>query len=635
MPSLISNLYAFGDFRLDAKNRVLRLGDMPIALTPKAFEVLLLLIQHGGQLVSKDELMRTIWPDSFVEESNLTQTVFMLRKALGETAEQRYILTIQGRGYRFAPEVKEISSSVSLAPDTATPPPWAEGSQRKPTNHHRHKKMWLVTGVVLLVLVAALTAYFRWSNSRIQAQKARVRLMLAVLPFQNLTGDAGQDYFTDGMTEEMITQLGNLDPEHLGVIARTSVMHYKNSSIPLDQIGRELRVQYVLEGSIRRDADKVRITAQLIQVRDQSNIWARQYDRELRDLLAVQGEIAQETADEIQLTLGDHKSSAAPVPAPSPRSYDAYDLYLKGQYFLNKRTAADLEEAIQYFQQAIAKDPNYARAYAGLADCYVLMGGYSERIQPERMLKARAAALRALQIDQNLSEAHTALALIAQNYEWDWQTSEKEFRRAIELNPNYATAHHWYAEHLMWRGRFDEALGESERARELDPLSLIIAADNGAILYFSRQYDGAIEKWRSVLEMDPDFRRAHLIIGAYVEKGMFSEALADTERVRPEIRFPVYWSWQAIIYGRAGKTDQARHALHELLQLNESLSVDPIIIAWAYLGMGDKNQALLWLEKAYVQHSTELVSLKVSPACDPLRSDPRFQDLLRRIGLAQ
>jgi TolB-like protein/DNA-binding winged helix-turn-helix (wHTH) protein/Tfp pilus assembly protein PilF len=633
MPSLISNLYAFGDFRLDAKNRVLRLGDKPIALTPKAFEVLLLLIQHSGRLVSKDELMRTIWPDSFVEESNLTQTVFMLRKALGETPEQRYILTIQGRGYRFADEVKEVSGSVGLAPDTATLPPRTEGSQPKPTDHHPAKKMWLVTGVVL-VLVAALTAYFRWSNSRIQAQKARVRLMLAVLPFQNLTGDAGQDYFTDGMTEEMITQLGNLDPQHLGVIARTSVMHYKNSLTPLDQIGRELRVQYVLEGSIRRDAGKVRITAQLIQARDQTHIWARQYDRELRDLLAVQGEIAQETADEIQLTLGDHKSSVAPAPALSPRSYDAYDLYLKGQYFLNKRTAVDLEEAIRYFQQAIAKDPDYARAYAGLADSYVLTGGYSERIQTERMLKARAAALRALQIDQNLSEAHTALALIAQNYEWDWQTSEKEFRRAIELNPNYATAHHWYAEHLMWRGRFNEALGESERARQLDPLSLIIAADNGAILYFSRQYDRAIEKWRSVLEMDPDFRRAHLIRGAYLEKGMFSEALADTERVRPEIRFPAYWSWQAIIYGRSGQSDQARHALHELLQSNQSHSVDPIIIAWAYLGLGDKNQAFVWLEKAYVQHSTELVSIKVSPACDVLRGDPRFQDLLRRIGLA-
>src|SRR5882724_489343 len=307
MPSLISNLYAFGDFRLDAKNRVLRLGEKPIALTPKAFEVLLLLIQHSGQVVSKDELMRTIWPDSFVEEANLTQTVFVLRKALGETPEQRYILTIQGRGYRFAAEVKEVSGRVGLAPDTLAAPPRMEVSQPKPTDHHWGKKMWLVRGAVLLVLIAALTAYFRWSNSRIHAQKARVRVMLAVLPFQNLTGDPTQEYFSDGLTEEMISHLGVLDPEGLGVIARTSVMHYKNNQPELGQIARELRVQYVLEGSVRRDAGKVRVSAQLVQMSDQTNLWARQYDRELSTLLGLQGEIAQEIGDEIQLTLGEGK----------------------------------------------------------------------------------------------------------------------------------------------------------------------------------------------------------------------------------------------------------------------------------------------------------------------------------------
>ena len=456
--------------------------------------------------------------------------------------------------------------------------------------------------------------------------------MLAVLPLQNLTGDAGQEYFSDGLTEEMITQLGNLDPQHVGVIARTSVMRYKNSQTPLDQVGRDLGVQYVLEGSVRRDSNNVRITAQLIQTKDQTHVWARQYDRELKSLLVLQGEIAQEIADEIQLTLGNHKSAAQP--ALSPQNYDAYDLYLKGQYFFNKRTAASLEQAIGYFQQAIIKDPNYARPYAGLADCYALMSGYSGRPQTEFMPKARAAALRALQIDDNLPEAHTALALIVQNYDWDWQTAEKEFRRAIELNPNYATAHHWYAEHLMWSGRFDEALQESERARQLDPLSLIIAADNGAILYFSRQYDRAIEKWRSVREMDPDFSRAHLIRGAYVEKGMFAEALADTGRLRPMTPVPGYWSWQAIIYSRWGHSAQARHALHELLQWNRSHPVDAMIVAFVYVGMGNKDQALSWLEKAYEEHSNELTSLKVSPAYDPLRADPRFQDLLRRVGLA-
>jgi tetratricopeptide (TPR) repeat protein len=392
-------------------------------------------------------------------------------------------------------------------------------------------------------------------------------------------------------------------------------------------------VQYVIEGSVRRDGNSVRVTAQLIQTKDQTHIWARQYNRELSGLLALQGEIAREVADEIQLTLGEHKPSAAP-PAPPSQNYAAYDLYLKGQYFFNKRTAEDLKEAVRYFQKATEKSPNYARAYAGLADSYALLAVYSTQPQTELMSKARAAALRALEIDETLPEAHTALALIVQNYDWDWQTSEKEFRRAIELNPNYATAHHWYAEHLMWRGRFDMALQESERARQLDPLSLIIASDNGAILLFSRQYDRAIEKWQSVREMDPDFLRARLIVAAYVEKGRFAEAMADNENLRPKISAPSYWSWRAYIQGRAGQSADARRALQELLKIDHSKPVDPIVIAQAYVGLGDKDQAIAWLEKACEQHSNELTSLKVNPAYDSLRSDSRFQDLLRRVGLA-
>lgn len=639
MPSLTSNLYAFGEFRLDPQRRVLRRREEPIALTPKAFEVLVLLIQHSGEVVSKDELMKAVWPDSFVEESNLTQTVFMLRKALGETADQRYILTVQGRGYRFACEVKEFANGHAEPMGSAVPSslPPAAGAHaaafaphvKESDRRRRPKSRLLLAGALGVILVTASAIHFR--SSRTPSKPPLARLMLAVLPFQNLTGDPTQDYFSDGLTEEMITRLGSLDPRRLGVIARTSVMHYKNSSAPLDQIGRELGVQYVIEGSVRRDANDVRIAAQLIQTKDQTHVWARQYDRELKGLLALQGEIAQEIADEIQITLSDHQPSVAAQSAASPQNYDAYDLYLKGLYFFNKRTVAGLEEAIGYFQQATAKDPNYARAYAGLADAYALMPGYSGRSAVGFTAKARAAALRALAIDERLPEAHTALALIVQNYDWDWQTSEKEFRRAIELNPNYATAHHWYAEHLMWRGRFDEAFQESERARQLDPLSLIIAADNGAIFYFSRQYDRAIEKWRSVLEMDPYFVRAHLIGAAYVEKGMFAEALADNEKMRPRIPPVSYWAILTYTYGRSNQTAQARHALQELL--NPRHPVDPQVIAQAYAGLGDKDQSVAWLEKAYAAHSNELVSLKVSPEYDSLRSDPRFQDLLRRVGL--
>ena len=500
----------------------------------------------------------------------------------------------------------------------------------------RNKLGLLAAGIALTGLalgVAAVQHQVVWLGrpSTNRPPKSEARLMLAVLPFENLTGDPKEDYFSDGLTEEIITQVGNLDPDRLGVIARTSVMHYRNGTVPLDQVGRELGVRYIVEGSVRRDTNRVRISAQLVQTGDQTHIWARQYDRELRSLLTVQDEIAQEIAGEIRLTL-DRTRSVVPRPNLSSRALEAYDLCLKGQYFFNKRTIDSLQEAAKDFQEAAVKDPNDARAEVGLADCFALMGGYGNLPQTEFGPKARAAANRAIQIDGRMAEAHAALALIVQNYDWDWQMAEKEFRRAIELNPNYATAHHWYAEHLMWRGRFDEALRESERARELDPLSLIVAADNGAILYYSRQYDRAIEKWKSVLDMDPDFLRAHLIRAAYVEKGMFAEALADTERMRSLTPVPSYWSWLACIDGRAGRMSEARRSLRKLLKWNRSHSADPVMTASAYLGAGDKDQALAWLERAYAQHSNELTALKVSPGFDSLRRDARFQDLLHRVG---
>jgi TolB-like protein/Tfp pilus assembly protein PilF len=459
--------------------------------------------------------------------------------------------------------------------------------------------------------------------------------MLAVLPFENLTGDAAQDYFSDGLTEEMIAQLGRLDPQHLGVIARTSVMHYKHGQQQLDQISRELGVQYVLEGSVRRDADKVRISAQLVQMKDQTHVWVRQYDRDLGHLLVLQGEIAQEIAGEIKLALGDQKRVPANVKVVAPPgSYEAYDLYLKGRFFWNKRTAEGLQQATEYFQQAVAKDNNYARAYAGLADSYALMSSYNWAPPNELMPKARAAALRALQIDDSLSEAHTSLALITEIYDWDWQTSEREFRRAIDLDPNYATAHQWYAEYLTWQGRFEEAARESERARQLDPLSLIIATDRAAMFYFSRQYDRAIERFHSVLAMEPNFPRARLVICAYAENGMFTEALAETQKWRHDDGTPV-WEALAYVYARSGQQVQAQSALAKWEHWNgrpESQLTSTVLIT--YVATGNRDKALALLQKALPEHSSVLATLKVEPGLDPLRSDPRFKDLLRRLGLA-
>jgi DNA-binding winged helix-turn-helix (wHTH) protein/Flp pilus assembly protein TadD len=342
------------------------------------------------------------------------------------------------------------------------------------------------------------------------------------------------------------------------------------------------------------------------------------------------------TAGEIPAPLkGGDSTSSNNHPVLSPKSAEAQDLYLKGLYFWNQRTVPGFQQAIEYFQQATTVDPNYALAYAGLANSYTLLTAYSSTSSTLYMPQARAAASRALQLDEGLAEAHTAHALIVQNHDWDWQTSEKEYRRAIELNPNYATAHHWYAEHLMWLGRFDEALRESERARQLDPLSLIIAADYGSILYFSRQYDRAIEQFRTVLRKDPNFSRAGLVVYPYVEKGMFAQALGEAKLFRRlHGEGPWYWSLLAYIYGRAGQTERARRELDKLEKLSRQEQVNPLYMLWPHLGMGNKEEALADLEKAYSEHFGILTTLKVEPAFDPLRSDPRFQDLLRRVGLA-
>jgi TolB-like protein len=474
-----------------------------------------------------------------------------------------------------------------------------------------------------------------WSRARVRQQTPGGRLMLAVLPFENLTGDPAQDYLSDGLTEEMIAQLGRLDPEHLGVIARTSVMHYKHTMEQAGQIGRELGVQYVLEGSLRRESDRVRITAQLVQMKDQTHIWSRQYDRELTSLLALQGEIAQETADEIQLTLGrGHKLWATDRKVGSATSYEVYDLYLRGRYFWNKRTEDGFRQAVEYFQQSVAKDQNYARAYAGLADTYALMSSWSFVPQNEYIPKARAAALRALQIDDSLAEAHTSLALIAENYDFDWQTAEKEYRRAIQLDPQYATAHQWYAECLSFQGRFPEALEESERARQLDPLSLIIATDHAAIFYLARQYDRAIEQFRAVRAMEPNFARAHMLVYPYVEKGLFPEALAEAVSWRHGDGSPV-WEIQAYVYGRWGKEQQAERALAQWKRWSPGRPVVATLAAVeAYVATDRKGEALALIEESAREHSNLITTLKVEPALDPLRGDPRFQELLRRVGLA-
>jgi len=617
--------FDFRAYRLRRSGRVLKQERIPM-------EVLAVLLEQKGQLVSREHLVERIWgKGTFLDTDNsINGAIRKVRQVLKDDPEQpRFIQTVMGKGYRFIAPVTysyvqtPVSPTLEVAPELPPAGPVTDNRVlgRGPA----------LLGIATILIVATL-GYLQWSRYRVRPVARNGKVMLAVLPFENLTGDASQDYFSDGMTEEMIAQLGNSDPQRLGVIARTSVMQYKHNIKGLDQIGRELGVEYTMEGSVRRDSGKVRITTQLIQVKDQTHLWSAQYDRDSSDLLALQSEIAQKVVSEIEPRIGVHER-ASTHPSFLSKESEAYELYLRGRYFWNKRTSEGLQQAIDYFQQAVSKDPGYSRAYAGLAEAYALTGAYSSAPPVEVMPKARAAALRAVQLDEALPEAHTALAVIAQDYDWDWLTAGKEYRRAIQLNPNYATGHQWYAECLALQGRFDEAFPEIETARQLDPLSLIIAADYGAIFYFSRQYDQAIEHFHTVLDMEPNFPRAKMLVWAYAQKGRLAEALAEAENSR--IDGPWKWAMIAYISGRLGDQSKVKLALDQLQNLRKQGTPDPMSFAVAYIGKGNRNQALAWLEKAYLARSGGLTALKVDPTYDPLRADPRFQVLIHRIGLAR
>ena len=617
----------FGEgFELDLKTRqLLRFGQL-VKLERIPLEVLILLVEKQGALVERDEIVAKVWGASFLDTDNaINGSIRKIRQVLKDNPEEpKYIQTITSKGYRFVAEVQE-SPLARLADTEKTLP-----AQRSKLAINQ----WTLIAAILLLCLITVGIYVGYSRRSERNNPVHGKLMLAVLPFENLTGDPSQDYFSDGLTEEMISHLGNLDPDHLGIIARTSVMRYKNNKDGLSRIGRELGVQYALEGSVRRESGKVRIAAQLIQMKDQTHLWARQYDRDLSSLLKLEDEIANEVAQEIRLTLAENRGPRQEQAsrALSPEEYAAYDSYLRGRYFWNKRTAEGFQQAIKSFEEAIGKNPNYARAYVGLADTYALISGYDLAPKNETIPLAREAAAKALALDDGLAEAHASMALIAQNYEWDWRKAESEYRRAIELDRNYATARHWYAEFLTLQGRFSEALEEIERARQLDPRSLIIAADRGAVLYCARRYKEAIEQLRAVLEMEPNFPRAHIVAFAYVEQGMTQAALRDVTQWQKADDGPFTWMLSAYVHGRAGHKSEAQKFLRKLEAERSRRYVDASKLAIAYFGVGDTDQALKWFEKGFSERSTALVWLKVDPVYDPLRSDPRFHELLTRVG---
>lgn len=630
----------FGVFEANVPARELRKHGTQVRLRGQPFCILSMLLESPGEVVTRDEMRQKLWPaDTFVDfEHSLNSAIKKLRAALGDSPDNpRYIETIPRVGYRFVAPVQEV-------PLGGIPTPAAAGSfTESQTQAASRGSRWTwkrpVAGALALMALLCIVATLAWRRAHLRPGSAGDKVALAVLPFSNLTGDPGQEYFSDGLTEEMIAQLGRLDPERMSVIARTSVMHYKGSSEPLPQIASELGVQYVLAGSVRRDSGRVRITTQLVRVTDQRTVWSREYDRELAGLLTLQHEVAQEVADEMLTTLGEKPKLASPTvakPAPSPGSYAAYDLYLQGRYFWNKRTGDGFRRAADYFQQAIERDPNYARAYAGLADTDALMSTWYWGPQNELMPKARAAALKALELDEMLAEAHTSLALIAESYDYDWQTAEKEFKRAIQLDPGYATAHQWYAEYLSWLGRFDQALAESEKARQLDPLSIIIASDHATILYYARQYDRALAQSLAVLNMDPSATHAaSTVIGSYVQQRKFADAQAFIDQHKAIISEQWRPVDEAVVYGYWGRAAEAQEMLNRAKQFAWTPEQSIATFLPVYSALGRRDQIIALLQQAIANHSNAVTSMKVDPMYDPMRSDPRFQDVLRRVGLVE
>jgi len=645
MVSKTRHFYEFGPFRVDPDHRQLLREKQPVPLQPKAFDILLVLVENSERVVLKDDLMRMVWPGTFVEETNLAQNISVLRRTLGEAVgENRYIVTLPGRGYRFAGTVRLVDEGQSAVKDedtlvverhTRSEVVIAGVSAPGPTlalASGRRRVSWPLAVALMAGLIVA--GYFVLHRYRSQRAANPERIMLAVMPFQNLTGDPDQEYFADGLTEEMITKLGRLHPEQLGVIARSSVMGYKHGDKRLDQVGRELSVQYVVEGSFRRTTDRLRITAQLIRVKDQSHVWAEDYDRQPQDILSVQDDVAAVVAREIRLRLTpQQRLELTSARAVNPEAHEAY---LKGRFYWNKRTEGGFREAIEYFETAIAKDPKYAQPYAGLADAYILLAGYGFDPEKDATPKAKEAALQALRVDDRMAEAYTSLGLIAGQYEWNWAEAERNYKHAIELDPNYSVAHHWYGAGYLAAipGRIDEAIAELRKAQQLDPLSLGIAADLAAWLCQAGKFDEGMSRFQEILKADPDFVQAHYDLSqAYELRGMHAQALAEVEHIRPQDVTGYVTAQFGRIYAEQGKRREAHAIIDQLQRLAEQRYVDTGNIALIYLALGEKESAFLWLQRAYEQHSPFLAGLKTSWYYEPIRSDPRYAELVKRVGI--
>ncbi len=631
----------FGVFEADLRSGELRKQGVKIKLHHQPFQVLTMLLEHPGEVLTREELKNRLWPfDTFVDfDVGLNSAVKKLRDALGDSAEiPRYVETLPRRGYRFIGSLGDASSSrgqhapgvpgrvvveqsAAASEGVVTEVPAVSGVSRRWT-------LWTTAGVLagLLVLLVGFDVGSWREKPLAIATPVHIR-SIAVLPLENLSGDPAQEYFTDGMTDALVTELAQISS--LRVISRTSVMRYKGTRKPLPDIAKELSVDGIVEGSVVQSAERVRVNAQLIEAATDRHLWANMYERSPGDVVILQSEVARAIANAIQVQLTPQEEARLTrVQSVDPQAYESY---LRGRYFWNKRTDVAVRKSIDYFQQAIQRDPNYALAYAGMAEAYIVRGDVSPE---EQFSKAKATAKIALQMDDGLAEAHNAMAMSLFCYDWDWASAEREFQRAIALNPNYAQAHQWYGQYLRAMGRQNSAMAEIKRAQELDPLSLVIGGGSGQ---YGTQYDLMIESNRKKLELDANFAGAYLGLGrAYALKGMYQDAIAAFQKgLALSGGAPNYLSFLGYTYGVWGKRNEARKILLQLNQLSKRKYVSPYEIGLVYIGLGEKDMAFDWLQKAVADRSIPLVPLKAGEEMASLRSDPRYAELLSRIGLPQ
>jgi TolB-like protein/DNA-binding winged helix-turn-helix (wHTH) protein/Flp pilus assembly protein TadD len=634
-----NSVVRFGTYEVSLQSGEVRKAGLRIRVQQQPLKLLEVLLEHPGEVVTREELRSRVWPnESFGDfDQALNIAIGKLRSALGDSAENpRFIETLPKRGYRFIADVSVLDADArprrpgSAAGDPPAPETGNEVQDARLAVAPK-RRLWPTRRVVVaLALVLCLLIFFAWRFRSRAPAPSGIR-SIAVLPLENLSGDASQNYFADGMTDELITDLAQISA--LRVISRTSVMVYKGARKPLPEIARELNVDAVVEGTVLRSGEQVRITAQLIEASTDKHLWSQSYEGELRDTLALQNRVASAIADQIRINLTPREQAALKnVKVVNP---EAYESYLKGRYFWNKRTTDGLKAALAYFNQAIEEDPKYAQAYSGLADTYALLGDwqYAVMAPKEALPKAKAAAIKALELDSALGEAHSSLAVCLDGFDWDFNTAEKEFQRAIELSPGYATAHHWYAWHLSHTGRNKEAIAEMRKAEDLDPLSLIINTDLAELLVLTHYYDESIRQSRKTIEMDPNFALAHNQLGqAYFQKQMYEPAIAELEKsVQLSGGSPTCIANLARAYAASGRRSDAEKLLSDLKKRSSPSASLASQIAIIYAALGDKDQAMNWLEKGYEERFNPGALLR--PGLDPLRSDPRFQNLVRRIGL--